>query len=187
MKKILFILLSTVTMASSYAVNSTSSNLSLAATVGASCSTGLTSSSLNFTLIPGQTPSAGSTNLNITCVNGTVISAMTAASSNGWQLKGSATGFNIPYTLNTDAHGVMFGIQWSGAAGSTAPVNLLSTTSLVVGSAGVGSPSGSQTMNLSGTNGSNTIPITMNVVFGKIANNAPVDIYSDTVVISTNY
>ena len=174
MKKILLAAISLVVMAAANAAT-TSTTLSLSGSVVGSCTSSLSSSTLNFSLVSGQTPTAANTALNFNCVTGTTIVQMTSTSANGWRMSGSNTGFMVPYTISANGHGVLVNGHWSGSAGSTSALNVLALgqNSLVVGTI--------DTANAS------SFSIDLTVAPQQVSAIAPVDNYSDTVSFTTTF
>ena len=134
----------------------------------------LSSGILSFIFVPGSTPSAQNTNLTLTCTAASVISGLTATSSNGWRFIGGTHGGTINYTLATTSvispccYDTDVNNTWSGTSGSGSPVQELSS---------------SMTINSSVS----PIVIGLQIAPSSISSTAAVDIYSDSVTFTTTY
>lgn len=122
MKKILLTIVSIGLMSSSYAATSPAV-LTLTGTLNSSCTSVLTTPNLSFTLIPNQASTPATTNYNLTCTAGTIISSITATSTNTWKLVEPNSGDDVPYVINASAFsanytGVLPAV-WSGSTAMT--------------------------------------------------------------------
>lgn len=130
MKKIL-LTLSLIGAAVASNAGTTNGVLNIEGTASSSCAISF-SQGVNFTLVSGQIPAPGTSQMTLTCNAGASVSALTAASTNGWQLMPlgvpAATDF-LPYTLTTTfvtpQYSTMIATEWSGVTGIISPNNIM--------------------------------------------------------------
>ena len=167
MKKVLLAILATGLVSAANATTATST-LTLNGTVVSSCASSLSAGTLNFTFVPGATPSAQSTNLTLACSVDSVISSLTATSANGWRFLGVTNSEYIAYTMTaTSVSGTSagnFNTTWNDGSRSAYE----ETTGPI-------------------TAGSSSIVVALQIAPAAISSLAPVDTYSDTVTFTTTF
>ena len=168
MKKVLLAILATGLVSAANATTATST-LTLNGTVVSSCASSLSAGTLNFTFVPGATPSAQSTNLTLACSVDSVISSLTATSANGWKFLGATHGALPAYTMTATS------------VSGTSPSNFNTTWS------NAGSTSAYEETNSSITAGTSSIVVALQIAPAAISSGAPVDTYSDTVTFTTTF
>ena len=176
MKKILFMLsLLGITLSANAA--STSGILNISGALDSTCSIDVGIPSLSFNLIAGSTPVAQASYLTFTCTAGSVITNLTATSTNGWRM--APTNNPTPteyltYQLSTtnispsDYIGIIQMGLISGTPGSTTP-EVMNTENIVI-------------------NGQGTqIVVSLLVAPGPVARSLNVGAYSDQITFEATY
>lgn len=150
----------------------TSSTLSLNGSLASSCTSNFSTGTLSFTFVPGAQASAQNTLYSLNCTAGSVISAFTATSANGWDFKGATSNDLIHYSIAADTiptYSSSVVTVWSGATTVTTPTNLLSGGSITINDSAIPVQSMLTITPVTTPSGSN------------------VDTYSDTVTVATSY
>jgi hypothetical protein len=167
MKKILLAIIVSGAMVAANAGTATAT-LTLNGTVSSSCTQTLSASTLNFTFVPGSTASPEQTNLTLACTAGSVLSALTAQSTNGWS-------FTVDYTLtNTgissaySASSSKLATTWSGVTGSTTAISELTAPITIDTNA-------------------DALVIGLEVAPAQASNSLGVDTYSDTITFTSTF
>lgn len=171
MKKVLLSLL-VASFCTAVNAATTSSTLSLNGSLSSSCTSGFNNGTLSFTFVPGVQASAQTTVYTLTCTAGSVISAFTATSANGWDFKGATSNDLINYSIASVTAGNYssdVATTWSGATTVTTPTNLLANGSITI--LGTAEP----------------IQSTLTVTPVTTPASSNVDTYSDTVTVATAY
>ena len=174
MKKILLAIIASGAMVAANAGSATAT-LTLNGTVSSSCTQSLSTSTMNFTFVPGSTASAQQTNLTLACTAGSVLSALTAQSTNGWEFKGASSGNTVGYTLSNtgvssaySASASKLQTTWSGATGSTTAVAELSAPITI-------------------TTNADALVVGLQVAPAQASASLSVDTYSDTITFTSTF
>lgn len=174
MKKILLAIIVSGAMVAANAGTATAT-LTLNGTVSSSCTQTLSASTLNFTFVPGSTASPEQTNLTLACTAGSVLSALTAQSTNGWSFKGATTNNTVDYTLtNTgissaySASSSKLATTWSGGTGSTTAISELTAPITIDTNA-------------------DALVIGLEVAPAQASSSLAVDTYSDTITFTSTF
>lgn len=139
MKKIL-LALAALGLISTANAAATSTPLTLAGSLQSNCNAGFSAPTLTFVFTPGTQTAPQETLYNLSCTAGSIITAFTATSSNGWQFKGGTSNDLIPYTIpGVTVAAPYVGLLvplWSAAPGVTAATPLLTGgTPITIGTA----------------------------------------------------
>lgn len=153
---------------------STSSNLSIAASLASSCVTSFTDNTGATTLsaLVAGAPSTGTNTFSIDCTPGITTLAVSATTTNAWRLISALTtpaATYINYSLaTTSAPPTGFAATWSGTPGTATPVDIVTTATAPV---------------FAGT--AVLIPVT--VTTANVPATSNTGNYSDTVTVATNF
>jgi Spore Coat Protein U domain len=114
--------------ASAYA-GSTTAALTVSGNLASSCAINFSAGTSTLTALVSGSASTGAATFNITCTPGISTLALGAVSTNGWRiLGGSQNNDYISYTVTATTPPSGFATTWSGTAGSTTSVAVVTTT-----------------------------------------------------------
>jgi len=107
---------------------STTAALTVSGSLASSCAINFSAGTSTLSGLVAGSSSTGAATFNINCTPGISSLALGAVSTNGWRIKGgTATTDVISYTLTATTPPTGFATTWSGTAGSTTSVAVVTT------------------------------------------------------------
>lgn len=145
--------------------------LTLNGTLTSACTTTLSTSSMNFTFVPGLAPSTQNTIYTLTCTAGSGITDITATSLNGWRFLGTNVGDYVNYgiaAVTAAPYAADMATTWNGTTTETTPNSVIVAPFTINGAA-------------------DPVISTLTVIPAVVPGDTNADTYSDTVTIALTY
>jgi hypothetical protein len=146
----------------------TTAALTVAASLASTCAINFSAGTSTLTALVSGASSTSAATFNINCTPGISTLALGAVSGNGWRIKGGTSSDYISYTITMPTALTGYASTWSGSAGSTTSVAVVTTTTqptFTGTSVAIPLTIATQTVPATSSTGSYTDTVTMTATF----------------------